>query len=113
MRIVLVDQDSLSLMQLEAIMKKSNPKDETLIFNDVYMTLEYIKRNMVNEIFIEISMKGKTGLTLAKEIKKINRQVKVILIADSEEYAIEAWKVHADYFLVKPITLETIHKMRE
>lgn len=113
MRIVLVDQDSLSLMQLEAIMKKSNPKDETLIFNDVYMTLEYIKRNMVNEIFIEISMKGKTGLTLAKEIKKINRQVKVILIADSEEYAIEAWKVHADYFLVKPITLEAIHKMRE
>lgn len=113
MRIVLVDHDSSSLFQLEALIKQGNPKDETVIFNDVLETIEYVKRNMVNEIFIEVCMKGNKGFALAKEIKKLNKQIKVILIADSEEYAIEAWRVHADYFLVKPVTLDAIMRMRE
>lgn len=113
MRIVLVDQESEYLVGLEEVLKKSNPKANILMFNDSYKALEYIGFHSVDEVYVEISMYGMTGFALTKRIKEISKHIKVILMASSEEYAIEAWKVHADYFLIKPVRLEAILQMRE
>ena len=113
MHIVLVDKDNKSLARHEEILRKINPKDSILIFNDSYKALAYIKEHSVDEIYIEISMYDMTGFALTRKIKEINKRIKVVLMDSSKEYAIEAWKIHADYFLTKPIMLEDILQMRD
>ncbi|MBP3886839.1 MAG: response regulator [Cellulosilyticum sp.] len=113
MRIVLVDKDNQCLTKLEGILERSNPQDDILLFTDSYRALDYISSYTVDEVYIEIDMYDTTGLALTRQIKEMSKYIKVILMASSEEYAIEAWRVHADYFLVKPVTLEAIWQMRE
>ncbi len=113
MRIVLVDEDSKCLARLEALLKETNPQFSIVLFNDSYEALNYITTHAVDEVYIEINMYGMTGFALTRRIKEISKRIKVILLASSESYAIEAWKVHADYFLIKPITLQAILQMRE
>lgn len=112
-RIVVIDYDKQCLAHLKTILEQINPDDEALIFNEAFDALEYIKKNGVDEVFIEVGMPKMTGFALTKAIKKVDKKIRVILLARSKEYAIEAWKVHANYFLVKPVTLESVLKMRE
>lgn len=113
MRIILVDHDKKSLTWLEGIIRHINPKDSVLCFNDSIEALEYIEQQMVHEVFVEVNMQRMTGLMLTRKIKEVSKHIKVIVMASDEAYAMEAWNVHADYFLKKPIQLMDIIKMRE
>lgn len=113
MRILLVDEDTASLENLRKVLEKDNSRDEIISFNDPTHVLDYMEQQPVDEVFAEVNMKKITGFALTRYIKEISKQIKVILIAESNEYAMEAWNVHADYFLKKPIILADIMKMRE
>lgn len=53
--------------------------------------------------FLDISMPGKNGLDLGKEFQAINPKVNLIYITAYEEYAIQAYRIHASGYLLKPV----------
>ncbi len=74
-------------------------------------TLKYIRSNIVNVIFLDIDLKSKiSGLDLAKEIRKQNKQVYIIFTSAHLEYVLIAYQYKTFDFIPKPITIERLEE---
>lgn len=62
-------------------------------------------------IFLDIELTDSNGLEIAKNIRKLNRHVKIIFVSNYPEYSISSFSVHPYYFLTKPFTNETVLKL--
>ena len=64
----------------------------------------FVKENGCDVLISEIELCGVDGLTLAKEIKKINSQVNIIFltVCDEKEHAREVLRIKPSGYLVKP-----------
>jgi len=79
-------------------------------FNDCRVLLNRFKVVETNEydIFILDVMMQKNGVDVAKEIRKYNDSSTIIFETSSEEFAIDAFKVQAFDYILKPINKDKI-----
>ena len=67
--------------------------------------LKHIENNPVDILFLDITLKNKSvGLSVAEEIRKINKSLHLIFTTAHFEFVMEAYKVNAFDYLVKPIS---------
>jgi len=64
-------------------------------------------------VFADILMPGISGLDMLKEIKKINRNAKVIVLTSlsAQIHVTTALEAGADYYVLKPFTPEKIREV--
>lgn len=111
MTILLVDDEELQLLRLENEVKKVVPSDATILsFSNSSKFLKDHKEDKIDIAFLDIEMPGMNGISLAKELKKINPLVNIIFVTAYNDYALEAYKIHASGYLSKPVTAEKIKK---
>jgi two-component SAPR family response regulator len=53
-------------------------------------------------------MPGMNGINLAKNLKKTNPLINIIFVTAYDQYALEAYKMHASGYLSKPVTVTKI-----
>ena len=72
--------------------------------------LEFVKDNGCDVLISEIELEGTDGLTLARNIKKLNTKVNIIFhtVCDEKEHAREVLKLKPSGYLVKPANKEQI-----
>lgn len=109
MRILLVDDEELQLLRLESEVKKVLP-DATGIFSyrNPLEALKDFKNKKIDIAFLDIEMPGINGINLAKELKKINPLINIVFVTAYNDYAVEAYKLHASGYLTKPVQAEKI-----
>ena len=109
MRILLVDDEQLQLMRLENEVKKVFDNDVEI---STYLNpLEALKENKDKKFdiaFLDIEMPGLNGVDLAKALKKINPLINIIFVTAYDNYALEAYRVHASGYLSKPVSANKI-----
>ena len=73
--------------------------------------LEHIENNHVDVLFLDITLKNKNvGLSVAEEIRKINKSLNLIFTTAHFEFVMEAYKVNAFDYLVKPISQDKLEE---
>lgn len=77
------------------VQKYSNPLD--LINN-----LKYIRGNEIDAFILDIIMQ-KNGIEVATKINEMKIKVPIIFTTTSKEYALDAFKVHAFDYVLKPL----------
>lgn len=79
--------------------------------------LRLIDRELPDAVFLDIEMPGRTGLQLAQELKQKNFNGKVIFTTAYNAYAIQAFRLSALDYLLKPIQedqlKEAVEKLRK
>lgn len=82
--------------------------------NNYYQALEKIKTNTAI-VVADLTMPGKSGLELLREIKKINPDIDVIMMTahSTVESAVQALKEGAIEYLIKPFTSEKLLEVIE
>ena len=60
--------------------------------------------------FLDIYMEGINGIELGRTIREKDRDIVIVLVSGSNEYASEAFEIQADYYLKKPIARELFDK---
>ena len=106
-KVIIIDDDIEMLYGLSNIINNANCNIEVIKQADNGIDgLELIKNNIPDVIITDITMPGIDGLKLIKEAKKIKPNIKVIILTCHEDFnfAREAIKLQADYYMVK-ITL--------
>lgn len=62
-------------------------------------------------IFLDIGLKNENGIEIGKEIRRMDRKVKIIYVTAFMDYMKEAFCVHAFEYLIKPVSEQKVHKI--
>lgn len=72
--------------------------------------LQYAETHPVDAAFLDVEMPGLHGLELAKRLKEHDSNLRVVFVTAYSQYALEAWRVDASGYLLKPYTAADIRK---
>ncbi len=107
-RAVITDDELKSAELLQLKLKKFCPQVEVdAIFTEPAKAIAYIQANKPDLVFMDIEMPGMNGLAAAKEI---NTVTEIIFVTAYEKYSIEAIRLTAFDYLLKPLAEEDLVK---
>lgn len=107
-RVITLDDEQLALDNLDYILKKFDEIDVILSTTspaDVLNSLESLKPDL---IFADISMPEINGMEIAEKIMEQQLPSKIIFITAYEQYALDAFRVNAVDYILKPVTTSKI-----
>ena len=107
---ITVDDERLMLKSLTDVVKASPDIDVVYDFSSCIAALDWISQNSLDIAFLDISMRGMGGLTLAEKIVEFHPDCKIIFCTGYEEYALNAIQLRCSGYLMKPITIEAVQK---
>ncbi len=110
LRVILVDDEKLSLEQLEYILHKDSQIE---IIGSYTCSLEALKQIQANEpdiVMLDIEMPQKSGIEVARKILDMQKDIFIVFITAYDEYAIEAFELEAVDYIVKPFSEKRVNK---
>ena len=107
-KIAFCDDDLSVLRELGALMDKNRvERNQDIIYASFNSPLELLaeiaKGLRPDVLFLDMIMPGENGITAAREIRQYDRNVKIIFLTSSSEFAVESYTVGAYYYQIKPI----------
>lgn len=113
MRIIAVDDERLALEDLLKTLSQAEPDSILDGFSSPGAALEHIKTHPADVAFVDIEMYGINGLELAKRFKEARPGINIVFVTGYTHYALDAFRLHASGYLLKPATLEDVRNELE
>ncbi|MBZ4682854.1 MAG: two-component system, LytTR family, response regulator [Fusobacteriaceae bacterium] len=110
MNCIIVDDEFPSREELKYFIKEFSKIEILDEFENPLEVIKFLKDYKSDIVFLDINMPGIDGMSLAEIIKGLYEDVKIVFITAYAEYAVDAFKVKADDYILKPYSEETIIK---
>lgn len=110
-RVVAVDNSEELLIKLIRILKEIDGIELCGSFNEAITAIQYVKENPVDMVFSDVVMPDISGITLAAKLYELPDPPEVVLLSGIPGFSLEAWKIRAFGFIIKPYTKLQIIKM--
>ncbi len=112
MLIFAIDDEPNMLRHLHMAISDAVPGSEIMDFTSGLEALNAIKDNHFYPIivFSDIHMPKLDGLELAVRLKEIVPDTKIVFVTGYNEYALDAFQVHASGYLIKPVESKRIRE---
>jgi len=78
-----------------------------------YEALKLIRQQKPDVMFLDIEMPGLSGLQLAEQIESDKIDAEIIFVTAYDQFAIDAFRVNAIDYLLKPVTAELLNRSLE
>lgn len=114
MRIAICDDDHLFLEKAANLFEEwpDKPYELTLkTYTDSDKLLYRHQKQPFDIIFLDIAMPMSSGMDIAKEIREKDKNVKIVFLTSSEDFAIESYSVKASGYILKPANPHHIYKI--
>ncbi|WP_208588466.1 response regulator [Gracilibacillus suaedae] len=66
--------------------------------------------NEIDIVFLDIEMPETNGLAFAEQITAYNPHINIVFVTAHDQYALEAFEMHALDYLLKPVTVKRLQK---
>lgn len=110
MTILLIDDEPLALEMLKDSVTEACPDAVLHPFLKTSEALAFLQANPVDIAFLDIQMRGMSGLEMAVKCKQLYPKINLIFATGYDSYAIDAMTMHASGYIMKPITAEKVKK---
>lgn len=110
MRALLVDDESPARKELRYLLQSFDDVQIVGEAENAMEAMELIESVHYSVIFLDINMPGINGIELAKKLIQRPDSPAVIFTTAHEEYAVDAFSVHAYDYLLKPISLKRMEE---
>ena len=115
-KIAFCDDDVSVLAEMQRLMEQycaeRDCKIEYNIFNHPFdLVAEIEKGNRYDILFMDVLMPGENGIEAATEIRKYDKNVKIIFVTSSSEFAVQSYVIGAYYYQLKPIWAESFFRL--
>lgn len=110
-RAVVVDNSEELLVKLAGILKEIEEIELCGSFNEAIAAIQYVKDHPVDLVFSDVVMPDISGITLASKLYELPDPPEVVLLSGIPGFSLEAWKIRAFGFIIKPYTRLQIVKM--
>lgn len=120
MNIIAVDDEMLALEQILGVLDdvfQSKEKEVTISgFQEYKKALEYAKclkegEDKIDYAFLDMKLRGIRGIELAKQLKDEFPKISILFVTGYNEYACDAFQIHALGYILKPATRESIEEV--
>ncbi len=108
MKIFAADDERYSLKQLEQAIREMAPQADVAAFQDPEELLEYATEHSCDVAFLDIEMGAVSGIEVAKQLKFLYPAVNIVFVTAYSQYLQDAFKLHANGYLMKPIKKEEV-----
>ena len=105
-----VDDESLLLAALVRAVESSTDISKTVSFTKCSEALEWAQNNKPDIAFLDIHMRGMDGFALAEKLLEIYPSLPVVFCTGFDDHAVDAFKLHAAGYVMKPVKTEDIQK---
>lgn len=113
MNIIAVDDEKLALDALVDSIEKTEPDAIVTGFRRPAEALAFIQETVCDVAFLDIKMRGMTGLELARQLKDIQGDINIVFVTGYSEYTLDAFRLYASDYLLKPATPEAVRQALE
>lgn len=110
MNAIVVDDERIVLAAEVAAIQRVLPDAKLQSFQKAKDALNYAQENRIDIAFLDINIKGITGLKLAEKLQSFNPKTNIIFCTGYSEYSLEAHDLYCSAYLMKPVTDEKIKK---
>lgn len=108
MRIIYVDDEKPALDNFRLTVAGFLEIEQLELFERGEDALQYAKAHTIDVAFLDMEMPGLHGLALALKLREVCKNTRVIFVTAFSQYAMDAWKVGATGYILKPYTAEDI-----
>ena len=107
LKTVIIDDEKIAIKSLENLCKKVATLDLKASFEDPIEALNYVTKESIDLMLLDIEMPELTGLELLDKLPSLPQ---VIFTTSNKEYAYEAFEYEVTDFIKKPITKDRFLK---
>ena len=107
MKAIIIDDEDHCIESIRLLLEKHQPQVEVIAeITNPQRAVDFITSHQLDLVLLDIKMPVMTGFELIAKIRNIDFQV--IFTTAYDEYAIQAFRVNATDYLLKPITAEDL-----
>ncbi|MFD1400920.1 response regulator [Robinsoniella peoriensis] len=108
MKIIAVDDERRALNSFIKVLRETEPDADVTPFTEADAAFAFLADNKVDIAFLDIELDGYSGLALAEKCKALCPQVNIIFVTGYSKYTMEALRLHASGYLMKPVRAEEL-----
>lgn len=115
MQIFLIDDEASARTSMERTVREARPEAELFAFSRGQAALDAITDEGLRPdvVFSDIQMPGLNGLSLAAKLRTVCPSAKIIFVTGYNEYAVDAYQLHAHGYVMKPLKPERVREELE
>ena len=110
MTIICVDDERILMEDTVSMCLELSGITDAKGFTRAKQALEWLEKNSADIALLDIDMPEMNGLELAARIKETSPNTAIIFLTGYEQYALDAFSVHAAGYLLKPVSKEALEK---
>ena len=104
MKVMIVDDEPLALEHLNQIVTGFDFVSSVYAFDHPLHALEFLRYHLIDVAILDIEMFLLNGIELATQCKLICPSIKIIFLSGYSTYAVKAFKIRANGYLLKPVS---------
>lgn len=113
LKALIVDDEPLARDELAYLLKRSKEVEIVGEADSIRSTLELIQIQEVDVVFLDIQLADESGLELAQKLQDLCHQPAIVFATAFDEYALNAFDLHAIDYILKPFDEIRIQKTIE
>lgn len=110
MHILAVDDEKNALRILREAICEAEPSATVYACQEPEEAILHAKENPTDIAFLDICIGPVDGIELGEELKKLNPNINIIFVTSYSEYTMDAIRMHASGYLMKPVIPEDVRK---
>jgi len=112
-RAVIVDDEPLICGELKTLLEAQEWAWVVGVYHDGARALAFLEEEGADLVFLDIQMPEMGGLELAERLAALPRPPRVVFVTAYAQYALEAFKVRAMDYLLKPFDAADLLRIRD
>lgn len=111
MNAFVIDDEKLTADLIVTLLENTGEISVIGVFNNPADVFEAFERETPQIVFVDIEMPGISGLELAERLSTMGKEFELVFITAYSKYAIEAFKVNAIDYIMKPVLPSEIDRV--
>lgn len=112
-KVMLIEDEAGIRLFLKKIIEKQGQFQVVAECDELTESVIQFRRRQPEVVFLDIGIKGQSGIECAKILTELNPKVKIIFATAHAEYMPEAFELYAFDYLVKPFDVERVCRTLE
>lgn len=108
MKIICIDDEPLILNMTVALCRELSEKPEVVGFSNAADALCWLSDHTADVALLDINLPDMNGIELAARIRETAPNLSIIFLTGYSEYAVDAFRLHASGYLLKPVNRQRL-----